>query len=70
MYTKKSDNLQKPSTLNMDKKYTDRIQILEQHVRKLTEQVNRLHAELAYNSRNVRKQNTEIINMHGRLNKR
>lgn len=70
MYTKKSDNLQKSSVSNTDKKYTDRIEILEQHVRKLTEQVTRLHAELSYNSRKIRKQNTEIINMQGSLNKR
>ena len=53
-----------------DKIYLDRIEKLEQHVKQLSEQVNRLHADLSYNSRNIRRQNNEIENIQGFVRRR
>lgn len=53
-----------------DKTYLDRIEKLEQHVRQLSEQVNRLHADLAYNSRSMRRQSNEIENIQGFVRRR
>jgi len=53
-----------------DKTYLDRIEKLEQHVRQLSEQVNRLHADLSYNSRNLRRQSNEIENIQGFVRRR
>lgn len=53
-----------------DKTYLDRIEKLEQHVKRLTEQVDRLHAELAYNSRSMRRQGNEIENIQGVVRRR
>lgn len=50
----------KTSTLD-DKK---RIQYLEDKVRQLTEQLNKLSSALALNSRQIRRQNTDIHNVN------
>lgn len=64
MYNNQS-GVKKERKSDKDKMYLDRIEKLEQHVKRLTEQVSRLHADLDYNNRNIRRQNNEIQNMQG-----
>lgn len=55
-------------TANMDDK--KRIKFLEDRVRQLSEQMNRMASALALNSRQIRRQNTDIHNVNTVLRNR
>ncbi len=55
-------------TANMDDKR--RIKFLEDRVRQLSEQMNRMASALALNSRQIRRQNTDIHNVNTAIRNR
>lgn len=72
MYTNKPlidvPDMDTAATANMND--SKRIKFLEDRVRQLTEQVNRIGAALALNGRQIRRQNTDIHNVNTVLRNR